>query len=254
MQYLSQNELGVPAKIRPAVSLLLEAFQYADQTGTDSWEFAVELDDLTSLDLTRTDFRWLVRQGIVEHQREVTLEGDDGREFRATGDLTFSNRTCFILTAKGLSVARELDQLAFSNNSASLPLVRVDCACKTTDFSQRSNIRNGEHYKPATCLPTWDAERRLLCLNGKTVKHFKWTAMNQEAVLATFEEEGWPARIYDPLPPKPEQDSKRRLSDTIKCLNRKQQNRLIHFRGDGTGEAVLWEPASQNGVDFDTAG
>ncbi|PHR86470.1 MAG: hypothetical protein COA78_37910, partial [Blastopirellula sp.] len=98
------------------------------------------------------------------------------------------------------------------------------------------------------CLPTWDADRRLLRINGTIVKRFKWTASNQEAILATFEEDGWPARIDDPLSPQPEQCPKRRLSDTIKCLNRKQQNKLIHFRGDGTGEAVTWELVERDGA------
>ena len=71
--------------------------------------------------------------------------------------------------------------------------------------------------------------------------------MNQEAILTAFQEEGWPARIDDPLPPHPEQDPKRRLNDTIKCLNRKQSQSLIHFRGDGTGEAVIWERVAKNG-------
>ena len=254
MDYLSQTELGVPTKIRPAVILLLEAFQYAEQTGADCWEFAVELDDLTALNLTRNDFRWLVRRGLVAHQREVTLEGDNGRAFRSTGDLTFTDRTCFILTDSGISVARELSQLPASRNSGvPLPVKSVN-SYKAANGSEPSRSRNGDRHKPVDCLPKWDAERRLLCINGTTVKHFKWTAMNQEAVLATFEEEGWPARIFDPLPPKPEQDSKRRLSDTIKCLNRKQQNRLIHFRGDGTGEAVLWEYLGQNGADHPQGG
>ena len=52
----------------------------------------------------------------------------------------------------------------------------------------------------------------------------------------------------DPLPPHAEQDSNsRRLSDTIKCLNRKQMNELIHFRGDGTGEGVIWERLAHAG-------
>jgi hypothetical protein len=89
----------------------------------------------------------------------------------------------------------------------------------------------------------WDPEVRKLLLNGRLVKRFKWPAINQEAVLNAFQEEGWPSRIDDPLPPQPDQDSKRRLSDTIKCLNRKQTNPLIHFRGDGTGEGVVWELA-----------
>ena len=61
----------VPARIRPALIVLLEAMRYAEQTGGDRWEFAVELDQLTLLGLNRNDFRWLVRKGLVEHQREV---------------------------------------------------------------------------------------------------------------------------------------------------------------------------------------
>ena len=81
------------------------------------------------------------------------------------------------------------------------------------------------------------------------MKRFKWTAANQETILVAFEEEGWPARIDDPLPQQPEQDPKRRLSDTIKCLNRKQTNELIRFRGDGTGEGVTWELIGQDDSD-----
>ena len=73
------------------------------------------------------------------------------------------------------------------------------------------------------------------------IKKFKWRAANQERVLAVFEEEGWPARIDDPLPPSPEIDSKRRLGDTIKCLNRNQLAAIVRFLGDGSGEGVIWE-------------
>jgi len=74
------------------------------------------------------------------------------------------------------------------------------------------------------------------------VKQFKVPAPNQEVILASFEEEGWPPRIDDPLPPQADQDSKRRLHDTIITLNRHQKNRLIRFSGDGSGEGVRWDP------------
>ncbi|QDV81768.1 hypothetical protein TBK1r_06880 [Stieleria magnilauensis] len=96
-------------------------------------------------------------------------------------------------------------------------------------------------------MPEWNADSRRLQIDGQIVKRFKWPAANQEAVLCAFEEEGWPERIDDPLPPQPEQDAKRRLADTIKCLNRKQVNELMHFRGDGTGEGVVWERHDTNG-------
>ncbi len=65
-------------------------------------------------------------------------------------------------------------------------------------------------------------------------------AANQEAILAAFQEEGWCPRIDDPLAPKLNQDSKRRLHDTINSLNRNQKHALIRFLGDGKGEGVRW--------------
>ena len=61
-------------------------------------------------------------------------------------------------------------------------------------------------------------------------------------MLAAFEEEGWPPRIDDPLPPVKGVDPKQRLRDTIRTLNAKQENPLIRFRAAGTGEHVIWEP------------
>ena len=60
-------------------------------------------------------------------------------------------------------------------------------------------------------------------------------------MLSAFQEEAWPMRIDDPLGPSPSVDTKRRLADTIKCLNRRQENQIVHFRGDGSGEGVVWE-------------
>ena len=83
------------------------------------------------------------------------------------------------------------------------------------------------------------------CLLGdRVVKRFKHKSRNQEAILATFQEDGWPYRVYDPLSPIADCDPKRRLNDTIKGLNHHQENALIRFRGDGTGEAIIWELAS----------
>jgi hypothetical protein len=59
--------------------------------------------------------------------------------------------------------------------------------------------------------------------------------------LSAFEEDRWPPVIDDPLPPKPEQDTKRRLHDTIKALNRNQHRDAIRFHGNGTGEGIRWE-------------
>ena len=91
--------------------------------------------------------------------------------------------------------------------------------------------------------PQWDAEYRALRVGQCVVKEYRVPAPDQEAILAVFQEEGWPHRIYDPLPPLGDIEPKCRLHDTIKRLNRHHKNRLIRFRGDGTGEAVCWEYA-----------
>lgn len=222
----------LPARFRAALALLLDAFEYAEQTNGDRWEYAVEIHELHEAGLTKNDLRFLVRREIVEHASEVTILGNDGRQFQSTGDLTFTERTCMVLTTSGVVAAIE-SCTARSDKNARPPLV----------------VRTAVELS-ATPLPAWDADRRVLSIDGTTVKHFKWPAVNQEAILAAFEEEGWCSRIDDPLSPQPEQDSKRRLSDTIKCLNRKQSSPLIHFRGDGTGEGVVWEfnRPNSNGV------
>lgn len=229
----------LPHRMRLALGSLLEASKYADQTGCDCWEFAVELDGLVKLDLSLNDFRWLVRNALVEHRREVTLESDDGRAFRPSGDLTFPDRTCFVLTVKGIALARQVcGSVAPSVAQPSgVDFERSNGPARESNGAPHS-IRQSSSGQLRPC---WDPDRRLLRFNGVLVKHFKWSAENQEAILSAFEEEGWPSRIDDPLPPHEEQDSKRRLSDTIKCLNRKQDNSIIHFRGDGTGEGVVWE-------------
>ena len=107
--------------------------------------------------------------------------------------------------------------------------------------SNGSNGHRDSSTAEAPLVPRWDSLRRELVVEGQIIKRFRLPAANQEIVLAAFEEEGWPARIFDPLPPRDEQCPKRRLHETIKALNRSRLARLIRFCGDGTGEGVLWE-------------
>jgi len=92
-----------------------------------------------------------------------------------------------------------------------------------------------------TLRPVWDRDRRELRFGDTVVKRFKWPAGNQESVLNAFEDQGWPTNISDPLDVDPKICPKRRLHDTLKCLNRKQLCGTIKFRGDGTGKGVRLE-------------
>lgn len=227
---------AAPPRPKAALRELLTAFEYARQVDRDAWDFAVTIEELRASGLTESDFRWLACEGIVQHAREITRLEDETRQFRATNPLVFTKRTCFVLTEEGRKVARSLfpadavPQLADKH-------IRVHAGQDLSPPHERVPGETGER----SVRPCWEADRHELRLNGLIIKQFKWPAANQEIILCAFQEEGWPFCIDDPLPPHPDQDSKRRLSDTIKCLNRKQKNPLIHFRGDGTGEGVIWE-------------
>ncbi|MFT5300651.1 MAG: hypothetical protein ACI87E_000449 [Mariniblastus sp.] len=106
---------------------------------------------------------------------------------------------------------------------------------------QYESIDSSYIYQPPKIRPIWDKQKRELRYGDKLVKQFKWPALNQECVLNAFQEMGWPKEIDDPLSRDPKICPKRRLHDTLKCLNRKQANGIIKFRGDGTGEGVRLE-------------
>ena len=89
--------------------------------------------------------------------------------------------------------------------------------------------------------PTWDCGRQELRLGSQIVKEYRLHSPNQVTILTAFEEDGWPAKIDDPLLPHADMDAKQRLHDTIKSLNRNQKRPLIRFRGDGTGQGIRWE-------------
>ena len=210
-------------RFQAGLSILRESHEYALQMQRPKWDFAVEIRELrTTAGLTSSDLRWLVCRGIVEHASEVTCQCQDGRVFRPTGRLTFTKRTCFVLAGHGAAAAFQ-----DPGTSTAQPLPHAPLP---------SNA--------ATPVPQWDKERQELRLGRLLVKQFKVPAPNQEVILASFQEEGWPPRIDDPLPPQANQDSKRRLHDTITTLNRHQKHRLIRFSGDGSGEGVRWDPFS----------
>jgi hypothetical protein len=207
--------------MRQAFQLLLQAHEYACSMNLDSWDFAVELACLEEAGLTRSDVRWLSVQGYLLQAEEIRNAGDR-REFRSVGSLALPERSCFVLTAAGVQVAQRWQQ---TEGDCALP---IDEGAETT--------------APHHAVPRWDAERRALFFGGHLIKRFKLPAANQEIILQTFEEDGWPFRIDDPLPKNIAIDPKRRLHNAINSLNRNQRTHLLHFLGDGTGEGLCWEP------------
>ena len=217
------SQLKLP-QFAEGMSSLLQAVKYAQDTESDHWEFAISIGYMRSIGLTENDLRWLVKKQYVHHAREVTVLGDNGREFRATGDLSFCSKTCFVLTDIGNDLASEL-------------------AHESHVLGHNADLRSSKQREPAL-VPVWDSEVRELRFCGRIVKQFKWPAENQEHVLSAFEEDGWPKVLDDPLAPLPGTDPKRRLQDTIKALNKKQSDARLRFRGNGRGNGIVWEVVS----------
>jgi hypothetical protein len=203
--------------MRAALTLLIEARRYAESVRHDLWDFAVETDRLAAVGLTRNDLRWLLCKGYVTHAAEVKGDQQTHRIFRAVGDLALSDDDCFVLTESG-------------------------SAFEATLFAQQLAPRKEKPIPSISAerrVPTWNRKRGELRLGDIVVKRFKVPAANQELILDSFEELGWPDYIDDPLPPQPEQDSKRRLHAAIDRLNLKQ--RLIRFHVARSGCGIRWE-------------
>jgi hypothetical protein len=222
-------------RIREALQLLADAAACAQDVGADIWQFSVELSALRRAGLTANECRWLVAKGLARHAREVTASDSDRRIFQNYANLAFSKRTCFVIAERGVLYANALLR--------SMPRRRASDVRDSTALNRRRPApeSNGD---PAMLTPTWDSDRQQLRVGRVIVKEFKVPAANQEAILAAFQEEGWVPRIDDPLPPQLNQDSKRRLHDTINSLNRNQKHALLRFLGDGRGEGIRWEFAS----------
>ena len=84
-----------------ALAYLAEAASFARELDRDPWDFAVEIQTFRDLGLTNNDLRWLLCQGLVEHRQEITAVGDTCRVFQPDRPLSFSENTCFVLSARG---------------------------------------------------------------------------------------------------------------------------------------------------------
>ncbi len=89
--------------------------------------------------------------------------------------------------------------------------------------------------------PRWDKEGRALFVGEYLVKRYRQASDNQTIVLLTFEDDGWPEVIDDPLPQVSDVPPKKRLASTIESLNGHHANPgLISFHAARRGEGVRY--------------
>jgi hypothetical protein len=89
------GEGPLPDRLAPGVSTLLEAFQYAHDSGHTVAEFAVEIERLEQLGLRRSELRWLICKNYVGHLVNATCSNQSGRKLHAVKALKFERHSCF---------------------------------------------------------------------------------------------------------------------------------------------------------------
>ncbi len=233
---------------REGLLLLLQAHECASDSRSDEWDFALEISALRERGISENELRWLLKMQLIEHRIEATLLGDETRCFLHQGGLKFTASSCFVLTSEGERYVRSLlhpvNGHRPANGETRLPAIEAGPPLPTPVPALEPHRVVAEVKSvtlPHDLRPSWDADRKELWFGPHVVKRFKSQSPNQETILTVFHEEGWPAKIDDPLPPVANQTSRQRLHDAIKNLNRHQLNRVIRFAGDGTGEGVRWE-------------
>jgi hypothetical protein len=255
----SDLRLLLSEQFHSALAILLTAFDYAQDSGADRWQFALELPDLLARGAALPDLRWLLLRNFAEHAKETTTPGDRSRSFRPLAPTSFPPDTCLTLTpagaaalrpfieARGLSpfaVSSACGELSRTEQTGTVPVDRAPVS-PAPNPPQSGISPSPQPLAPSPSVaqrPTWDPLHRELRYAGQVIKRYRVPAPNQELILSAFQEEGWPEYLDDPLPPKDEIDPKQRLLATIKSLNHHQLSPLIRFHGNGNGLQVFWEP------------
>jgi hypothetical protein len=204
--------------MRLGLGLLLEALDTARALKRSKWDFAVEIHALRSAGLDWHDLRALICQGLVEHALETTRASARRRSFRGRRTPRLFPQSCFVLSDWGLVA--------------------------TARLSTRRLRKSASRFALPTVRPVWDSARRELRVNDVVVKAFRQPAKNQQSILSAFQEEGWPARIDNPISGADDGNARERLHNTIKRLNR-QLHPILRFGTDGTSEGVVWRMQTQ---------
>ena len=232
--------------LRAGLALLWRAHICAHATGANVWDFALRTGRLYLAGMTGRDLRWMVAEGLAEHEQEAPGYHDTARPPRRGNGYSFDDHPSLVLTPKGAALAEHVFGKPARWPQATLSaLAAVAAETPALATERRAAFETNRPATPAL-NPHWNATRRELFVAGRIVKRFRVPARNQERILSVFEENGWAEHIHDPLPVTYDIDAPTRLHDAINRLNRCQINPLLRFRGDGRGTGVLWELSRPN--------
>jgi hypothetical protein len=184
---------------------------------------AVPMHDFPERGIDDEVLLWMMYQGHVEPLPQPgALDDVRRRPWHGTDAMIVRESSRFLLTDVGAVFADNFLAASFDPEKD-----QIDEAWQLLRLGQ--------------LVPFYNREERILRWGPLALKHFLQPAGNQELVLCSALELGWPAWFDDPLSPVAGCNPKRRLHDTIKALNRYQSPYLVHFKGDGTGRRIGWE-------------
>lgn len=208
---------GKSERVIQGLRALQDAYAQALASNQSPWQFSLTGDflmDTTSL--TPTDLKTLQSHGLILHAREIPGQSGVERQFRPIDSVELLGNDCFVLSSSAF------DKFSLFDASSVDPGVLKD-------------------------RPIWRSDTRELWFQDEVVLRIHREAPNQFAILAAFEEEGWPIQIDDPIPGGSPVDSANRRHDAVKRLNRNIRIPKIKFRDHVSREAVSWTIWPQKG-------
>jgi hypothetical protein len=244
LPYPSRAETGadLTRAMWSVLEQLLRGHGLARRLQRSKWDFAVTIEELEKTVGDHNELRALLCQGLVEHAEETSAP-PGLRRFRRRGSMRLNRSSCFVLSDWGLAVMAEggTDK-AVPVSTRPIPATNkaIAVAKPISVTNKPTSAANSAPTPPApSACPVWDEDRRELRLGRLVLKRFRRPAKNQEAILAAFEEEGWPTRIDSPITNSNDASAAERVHNAVKRLNRQVQP-FIRFESDGSGEGVTW--------------
>lgn len=229
MIFSHEKMLLVPAAVAELSDLrrgyqeLRTARWEAQNQGRDPNENPLPLSHLREQGVRDQFLILMLYHGHVSQFRPVTRLGNGRLLYEPANNLHMLSGSLFALTEAGEAFAVAL---------LAVPRTPLDANAVRAIW---------EEYCPTRIVPRYEKENRIFRWGCQILKHFRQPSVNQELILLAAEELSWPEWFDDPLPRQSGINPKTRLHDTIKDLNRRQTQPLVHFKGDGTGRRIGWE-------------
>lgn len=159
---------------------------------------------------------------VDERIRWEVLSEDDRRAL--DDDYTTKQLVEYFARFRGTSLERAIVELA------------LEASVIDVGRHRRLLRQLGELAEDEAPRPRWDREAGRLFYRGDSIRSVSARGTNIRPILDAFQEEGWPARINNPLPGG--EDSKK-LRETLDSLREGLSG--IDFFADGTAAGILWQ-------------